>query len=569
MKRNINMKNRLKKASIAVIVLCAGYSFMNNAQAQTTGWGEGAKLQDAEVVVEKDRKIELPRASRNYQKFAVVQPEPGERNVRYRFNDYRLEDQDVNLQVRVLTIKQDELTKLYGNYVKAGIGNYGTLYLKGYFHNKRSNVASYGADVSHITSARGPVDGRNSAVTNSAINLNGESYLQGLTLGGKLGYGRDKYHFYGYSPVQETTVDRDTISQVFNRVNAEGYMHNHGAGMPLLFRAGLNVNYLNDRYDMRETNIAAKLNTEYGLDDVSAFKVDADLSVVSHKDSASVGRTMFKLHPQYERQLNAIRLSIGVNVAYTGDTVNDARKFNVYPTVRVGVEPIKDNLLIYAGIGGDLQRVTLYQLTQENPFLAPNVRVADQNKGLEVYGGMQANIANFVHLTGRVAYQNFRNMYFYNNSALDSTKFDLVYDDGVTNVLNIYGEATFNYSDELRIGLKADYNKYSTATLEQPFHRPELMASVFATYNFYDKILFNSELYYIGSSFGRITRPGGTFVLRETDTIVDLNLKADYKFSNRFTTFLMVNNLFAQKYERFVNYPNKSINLIGGVSYSF
>jgi hypothetical protein len=568
-KKYTNMKNRLKKASMAAIVLCAGYSFLNSAQAQTTGWGEGSRLQDAEVVVEKDRKIELPRASRNYQKFAVVAPEPGERNVRYRFNDYRLEEQDVNLQMRVLTIKQDELDKLYGNYLKAGVGNYGTLYLKGYFHNKRSNVASYGADVSHIGSARGPVDGGNSAVANTAINVNGEAYMQGLTLGGKLGYGRDKYHFYGYSPAAEPAIEKEDIRQLFNRVNAEGYMHNHTSGMPFLFKAGLNVNYLNDRYDMSESNIAAKLNTEYGLDDVSAFKVDADVSVVSHKDAETVSRSFVKLHPQYERQLNAIRLSIGANIAHTGDTVNDARKFNVYPTVRVGVEPIKGNLLIYGGIGGDLQRVTLYQLTQENPFLAPNVRVADINKGLEIYGGMQANIANFVHLTGRVAYQNFRNLYFYNNAVSDSSKFDLVYDDGVTNVLNIYGEASFNYSDELRIGLKADYNKYSLASLEQAFHRPELMASVFATYNFYDKILFNSELYYIGSSFGRIYRPDGTSVLRETDTIVDLNLKADYRFTNRFTTFLMVNNLFAQKYERFVNYPNKSINLIGGVSYSF
>lgn len=568
-KKNTIMKNRLKKASLAAIVLCAGYSFLNSAQAQTTGWGEGSRLQDAEVVVEKDRKIELPRASRNYQKFAVVAPEPGDRNVRYRFNDYRLENQDVNLQMRVLTIKQDELDKLYGNYVKGGIGNYGTLYLKGYFHNKRSNVASYGADVSHIGSARGPVDGGNSAVANTALNVNGETYMQGLTLGGKLGYGRDKYHFYGYSPDIEPTIDKADIRQLFNRVSAEGYMHNHTSGMPLMFKAGLNVNYLNDRFDMSETNIAAKLNSEYGLDDVSAFRVDADVSVVSHKDAESTSRSFVKVHPQYERQLNALRISIGANIAYTGDQVNDPRQFNVYPTVRVGVEPIKDNLLIYGGIGGDLQRVTLFGLTQENPFLAPNVQVADINKGLEVYGGLQANVANYVHLTGRVAYQNIRNLYFYNNTEADPSKFELLYDDGVTNVLNIYGEASFNYSDELRIGLKADYNKYSLASLEQAFHRPELMASVFANYNFYDKVLLNTELYYIGSSFGRTYLPDGTFGLRETDTIVDLNLKADYRFTNRFTTFVMVNNLFAQKYERFVNYPNKSINLIGGVSYSF
>lgn len=563
------MRNKLRLASLA-IVLSVGYSYLNTAQAQTQqGWSEGGKLQDAEVVVEKDRVIELPQAARNYEKFRINPPQVGERNVRYRFSDYRLPDQNVDLQMKVLTIKQDELNKLYGNYLKAGLGNYGTLYLKGYFHNKRSKDASIGANFSHVASAKGPVDKSNSAASQSDISLHGERYLQGLTIGGDLKYGREKRHFYGYEPVEGVEVDKDTIKQVFNRIHAQGFFHNQNSNAPFLYRTNARFRYINDRYDMSESNFAVDFRSEYGIDDVSAFKVDADLSLLSHKDSTDVSRGLFKLNAAYERQFDVVRLTIGAKVAYTGDEVNDARQFNVYPMVRVGLEPIKGNLLLYAGIGGDLERTTLYDLTQENPFLAPNVQVADVNKGLEIYGGLQANIANYVHINGRVAYQNFRNLYFYNNSAVDPSKFELVYDDGVTNVLNIFAEASFNYSDEVRLGLKADYNSYNTASLEQPFHRPELITSVYGTYNFYDKILFNTELYYIGDSFGRITRADGTTELRKSDSIVDLNLKGDYRFTNNFTVFLMANNLFGKKYERFVNYPNKSINLIGGITYSF
>ncbi|WP_114781549.1 TonB-dependent receptor [Botryobacter ruber] len=563
------MKNKLKIASLA-IVLSVGYSFMNNLQAQgTTGWGEGAKLQDAEVVVEKNRVIELPVAARNYEKFRIPPPAVADRNVIYRFTDYKLPSQDINLQVKVLTIKQDELTKLYGNYVKAGLGNYGTLYLKGYFHNKRSTEGAYGAEVSHVSSSVGPVDRGNSAVANSAISAHGEKYMSGLTVGGRANYGRDVYHFYGYKQTPEVEVDKENIRQVFNRFGAEGFINNKTTDAPFLYNAGLDFKYLKDSYDMSETNVALNFRSEYGIDDVSGVKIDADVSFLSHKDSLSVGRSFFKLSPTYERKLGILKVTLGATIAHTGDTVNNARQFNFYPRVRLGLEPIEDNLLIYAGFGGDLQRVTLYQLTQENPFLAPNVRVADINKGLELYGGFSANIANYVHLTGRAAIQNYRNLYFYNNSRRDSTKFDLVYDDGVTRVINLYAEAVFNYSDEVRIGLKTDYNNYNTDNLEQPFHRPALLSSVYATYNFYDKILFNTELYYIGSSFGRVVRPDGTAVLKETDNIVDLNVKADYKFTNRFTAFVMANNLLGVKYERFVHYPNKSINLIGGISYSF
>jgi hypothetical protein len=566
------MKNKIRLASLA-IVLSVGYSYLNNAQAQTQGWGEGAKLEDAEVVVEKNRVIELPQAARNFEKFRIDPPQAAERNVRYRFVDYRLPSQDIQLQMRVLTIKQDELTKLYGNYLKAGVGNYASLYLKGYFHNKRSETADFGAEVSHIGSGRGSVDKGNSAVANSEISAHGERYLRDLTVGGKVKYGRDKYHFYGYEPLlegaPEQVVDKDSIRQVFNRVSVEGFLHNQTSGAPFIFRGDVKLQYLNDRYDMSESNLAMQLRSEYGIDDESAFRIDADLSFLSHKDSLTLGRNLVKLSTAYERQLNAIRLTLGAKVAYTGDTLNSARKFNIYPMVRIGLEPIEGNLLFYAGLGGDLERTTLYALTQENPYLSSNVQVADVNKGLEIYGGMQANIANYVQLNARVAYQNFRNLYFFNNSPLDPAKFDLIYDDGVTNVLNFYTEASFNYSDEIRLGVKADYNSYNTASLEKPFHRPELMASIYGTYNFYDKILFNSELYYIGSSFGRITRPDGSLELRETDTIVDLNLKADYRFTNNFTIFAMANNLFGKKYERFVNYPSKGINLIGGVTYSF
>ncbi|MEJ8755374.1 hypothetical protein WG947_00075 [Pontibacter sp. H259] len=562
------MKNKIRKASLA-IVLCVGYAYLNSAQAQNNGWGEGAKLEDAEVVVEKNRVIELPSAARNFEKFKVEPPAVVDRAVKYRFEDYRLPEQDIELQMRVLTIKQDELTKLYGNYLKAGLGNYGTLYLKGFFHNKRSENSSFGANVSHVSSARGPEVKSQAAVSNTNLALHAEKYLPGFSIGGRLGYERDKNHFYGYAPSLQTEVDEDTTKQVFNRVHANGYIHNQTSGAKLIYKTGVKLNYLKDHFNLSEVNAAINLNSEYSIDTLSGFRVNGDLSFVSHKDSSTVSRTFFKLNPSYERQFGVARVTLGANIAYTGDEVNDARQFNIYPQFRLGLEPIEDNLLLYLGLGGDLQRVTLYELTKENPWIAPKVDVADINKGLEVYGGFSANLSNYVHLTGRVAYQNYRNLYFYNNSRADSTKFDLVYDDGVTNVFNIYSEAVFDYIDEIRLGLKLDYNKYNTASLDHAFHRPELMASAFATYNFYDKILFNSELYYIGSSFGRVYRPDGSFVTQETDNIIDLNLKADYKFTNTFTVFLMANNILGNKYERFVNYPVKSINVIGGVTYSF
>ena len=56
---------------------------------------------------------------------------------------------------------------------------------------------------------------------------------------------------------------------------------------------------------------------------------------------------------------------------------------------------------------------------------------------------------------------------------------------------------------------------------------------------------------------------------RELDPITDLHFQADYLFSNRFSAFVEVRNIFAQNYERFMNYPSRGIMFLGGITYSF
>jgi len=559
--------------SAGFLVLC-GLGFFKGlpaaAQGTQPGWGEQNKLEDAEIVVEKNRVNQLPEANRNYEKFRLPPPEKKSEAVTYRFADYRLADLKLNLPIRVLTIKPEELTKLYGNYVKLGLGNYGTPYLKGYFHNKRSNDVSYGADVSHVSSAKGPVE--NSGVSNSAINVYGEQYSGDITVGGKLGYAYDRYNFYGYNHDIEK-VSLDTIKQTFNRLGAEIYFNNKLGKNPVQYRGSLGYDYVQDNYNARESNFKLNLGLGYALNESATFNVDGDFSYISFKDAGSVGRTYFRLKPAYVKKTDLFNVTLGATLGYTNDTVSTARAFNVYPNVRVAYELVDDQVQVYGGIEGDLERTTFNQLTQENPYLNQNVAVADVNKVLAFYGGLTGNLGRSVKFTAQVAMQSFRNLYFFNNSPTDSAKFDVLYDNGTTSVLNFFGDLSYNQSERLRLGVKADYNRYSLDGLAQPFHRPTMQMNLYGSYNLHDKIFLHSELYYISSTFGQVNRllPNNQFneVLKETSDIVDLNLKVDYRFSDKFSTFVMANNIFGQNYQRYVNYPTKGLQAIIGISYSF
>ncbi|MBC3539751.1 hypothetical protein ACFSC6_21315 [Rufibacter sediminis] len=535
------------------------------AQAQT-GWGEGNKLESTEIVVEKNRVLELPEANRNFQKFLIQPPALGDRKVTYRFNEYRLPEHYINLPMKVLTIQQEELSKLYGNYVKGGIGNYGTVYAKGYFHNKRSDKSSFGAQVGHLSSSMGPIE--NSGSASSYVQANGDLYSGPITVGGRVRYERDQNYFYGGKNVAE--VDKSDIKQVYNRFLVEGHLNNlNDLKTPFHFDGKVGLTHTGDNYSAKETHLFGRVETNYSLSDVSKVLVDLDLAYTNQKDAETYGRGFFKVRPAYALQMDRLGLILGATIAYTGDTINDARKFNLYPALEANYQVVQNKLSLFVGAGGDLERSTLYSISKENPFVNQNLQVADVNRSLEIYGGVNGSISKYVQFTGRLALQNYRNLYFFNNSVADSTKFDLLYDNGVTKVFQFFGQLTFNQSEDLRLGVKAESNKYTTTSLREPFHRPDMKATAFATYNLSDKILLNSELYYISSSFGEITRTDGTKLLRETDTIVDLNLKGDYRFSPRFSAFLMGNNLLGSKYERFVNYPTQGISVLGGVTYSF
>lgn len=552
------------------IVKIAGLAFTASfcLMASTTTWAQktSGKLEDAEIVVEKSRVNELPEASRNFEKFKVAPPEKKINPLTYKFTDYKLAQQDINLNMRVLTIKQEDQLPIPGNYLKLGYGNYGTPYLKGYFYNNRDNQYSYGADVSHISSTKGPVE--NSGVSNTRINLNGESYADNLTLGGKFAYGRDKYNFYGYAP-QTEGIKEDSIKQLFNRIGVQGYLNNKTSESPLQYQAGIGVFIFRDNFAARESNVAINLGAGYAISAMSRFNVAAEFSGISYQDSAKTNRGFFKLKPTYDVDGDRFDYSLGVSIAYTNDKVNDARKMNIYPVLKVAYEVADDKLVIFGGLTGDLQRTSLYQLTQENPFLNSNLQIADVNKALDVHGGLTGNVSKNLSFTARLSYLSYRNLYFFNNAASDSSRFYLVYDPDNTNVLNFYGELVYNQAEKLRLGVRTEYNKYKTADLEKPFHRPAMQATLFGSYNIYNKLFFNGELYYISSSYGLITRENNTRFLQQTSNIVDLNVKADYRFTNKFSTFVMLNNILNNKYERFVNYPNKGLNVIGGISYSF
>lgn len=527
-------------------------------------WEDTGEIEDAKIVIEKDKKLELARADRNYEKIPPLPVKTsGEQRIVYNFNNFHFNPGIIEPKIRVFTLKEDPLNRLYGNFVKAGFGNYLTPYLEAYSYNKRNEEYSFGAHFRHLSSIHGPVDQRNSGNSDNMLALSGKYFTEPLVFNGKVKYQREKYYFYGYHP--EVEVDRDTIKQIFNNFNISAGLTDNFEDALVSFSLNTGFNYLADRFNARETQFVSDLDLSYQISDELSALIDADVLLSNRKDSGSLNRNLFKLKPSFIYDLKPLKIQAGFNVAFHNDTLSNSSQMNFYPFVNAEYW-LTDQINVYAGIEGDLIANTLQKIVDENPFVGPDFVLQHTNKTLEFSGGIKGSLLQSISFNTGFSLGEYKNMYFYANSERDTTKFALLYDTDGTTLFNFFGELGFQKSDNLMLNFRGDVYAYNTSDVAEAWHRPGFQLTFSGNYTLYDKIRFGTDLYFIGGLQGYMLHREQGF---DMEDIVDLNFQIDYLFSDRFNAFISIDNMLNQKYERYLNYPSRRMLVMAGISYSF
>lgn len=539
------------------------FSYMS-FPAVSQDWEDNtAELDDAQVVIEKDRKIELPTANRNYEK---VPPSPNEgpnEALQYDFQDFNFSLQPLDPKMRVLTIQDEKLKKFYGNYVKAGFGNYLTPYLEGFFNNKRNDRYAVGAHLKHLSSRNGPVDKENSGSSENLVGLYGKLFTKPLTFTGDLRYKRNKVHYYGYQPDLE--VDKKDIEHIYNSFLLNAGMVSNSSNENLYYKLNASLNYLADNFEAKESQMGFNLEGRYTLSELLEVKLKSDLYITKLEDASSINRNLFRITPTFKTVFEPLEITAGINVVYENDSIENANKVHFYPTAQATFY-ITNDIKIYGGIDGDINRTSLQYFADENLFLNQNVSVFNTNKTIEFYGALEGKAFKLLSFKGGFSIANYKNMYYFVNSATDSTKFDLIYDTENTSLLNLFAEVGISKSELFNLVLRTDYYGYGTDNLDEPWHKPEFGLSVIGSYNIYDKILLSAQFAALGGIEGYNAQ---SETVKSLDTIADLGLKAEYLFSERASAFISFNNLLGNNNERFLNYPSRKLMVMAGVTYSF
>jgi len=519
------------------------------------------ELEEAEIVIRKDRQIILPLATRNFEKIPQLPKLEVPALQQYRFSSF-----DLNLNPFRPTFgtvpfnATEQVTGLKSNYVKLGYGNYITPYLEAYLGSKRANNFLYNVYVRHMSSERGPVAGENSANGQTEAVAGGKFFDGTNAIAGSLIYNRFNTHYYGYNPVLD--LPSDDIEQVFNKFSAKFSVNRTRKDVPYDYHFTTIWGFFKDVNDARENKFYFDLGADLEINTNWKAEMNLLATFSNRNDLIEETRNYLNLMPRVMYQKDAWDVKAGFNLAGDSDS---GRGVKIYPAVEGGYL-INSGLRLYAGLEGDLEMNTFESMARENPWLTRGFDLRNTEKTIDFYGGASMQLFDGLNLNLKASYAKLNDLTFITNDISDSTRFNVLYDDEAVDRLTVSSSLNFEKKDLLRSALTFDYYNYSLGTLAEAWHRPEFKLDFNNTFYPMDNLVFTLDLYYMAGLIGLNGETGQSEAL---DDILDLNLGGRYSINDRIGVFLKLNNLLGNEYQRYLNYPTRGIQVLGGVSFTF
>ncbi|WP_345026460.1 TonB-dependent receptor [Ravibacter arvi] len=533
-------------------------------------YAQRGEIESQTYEILKEKSIEFPKADRLLDKVQPAAAKTEQSKVNYRFNDVKMAPGSPTIVPSVAVSSDEkerkELPEPLNNYIKLGAGNFSRFLGEAFISSRTSEDMVATGEIKHLSAGTGPVDGKNSANSNSLFRVGAKYLGASFKLDGGIEYERKNYYFYGYQKQPEgVSVDRDSIRQTLNRFGVKLGLENTEPNSLIDYKVVTMLNTIKDRYSSSEVDWGTNLQTSLPVTEKIYAIFDADAYVSQRVDlDKTYNRNMFRVKPSFKYADELFSLTVGLNVVNETDNGLDVNRTRAFPVVDLDVAPFQ-GLHIKAGYNGDIVRNTLRSFLSENQWLGPNLLVANTIKNSDIYAGIKGE-GNGLNYEAKVAFTGYKNFYFFNNSLSDTSKFSAIYDSGKTNVLTISGEAGYQVNDLFNTSVKASFNDYSVTNIEEPWHRPKFNFSWFNALTISKKLFITSELYTLSGMKGVNFRTGE---VRKLKAIADLNLKIDYLLTRNFSAFVNINNIFGKEYERYMNYRQQGLNFVGGLSFSF
>ncbi len=473
--------------------------------------------------------------------------------------------------IQAAKMVQMPVPKLYKSELNLGIGNYFTPLAELTVNQLRSRDGSMGLRLRHH-SMNGKVRLEDGTRTDAGFNDNdleffGGRYMNNKNLEYRIGGNYNTIVHYGVDSLITDTLTRKELTHPYYTGYAGlSFYSAHADSFHLNYRADLDYYIFSHNFDQTEQGVSF----EGAFDKLLRKEVigaEFGVEYLHHQpgwDTALTNLYSIKFNPWISKSTGEWKFIAGFNSWF--ELINGDFTAHFYPRARFEFNIVKEVLVPYFGVDGNLQTNSYRSVFQENPFVNPDLVVRPTSNQLIAYGGLKGRFTDKIAWNIRGSYSIIHDMYFYQ---LDSTvdlrnQFTVVYD-GVQ-LASAYAELGVKPNKEISVLLKGNYYNYVLYSEDHPWFKPSFDAALEARYNMGDKILTEASLYVIGPRYYDALDPYN--VAGKLPATIDLNAGVEYRYTKLLSFWVKVNNMLAQRYYVYNQYPSFRFRIMAGFIYT-
>lgn len=531
------------------------------------------ELPEEQILIQKDRKIVLPEITKPQEKvLTTLKPLP-KLEQKYSYRDFVTPLPQIDPKMQAPAFRPEPESELRKGYVRIGGGNYQSTALDAWYNSGRRKDLAYSVFLHHLASGSGPVS--NSGFSNNAVGLNATYFTPSFTLDGSLRYNRDRFNFYGYDQERYSTRKDDSTKQVFQSVWFQMNMQSRARNnSKLSWRTGLALGNISDHFKASETEVIADGSGRYQIGDSSSVHLFTDFSLLKRTDSAEQSRVAWRLQPEYRFGFKGFQIQAGFQMSVLSEPVmqdngelKQTSSFHLHPRLNVELALMQEKLRAFGGISGGINRRSLRNVVEQNPFVAADVYLRHENQLLDVYIGLKGAYKSMLQYHSRFSFEKLNQLAFFGNTGSVLTdKFAIGYDSGSTRRISWETEAVYDPGRGYRAGLRFVYYSYTMSKLQEAWHLPRTRLTAFGSVQPMKNLTISSEIFLLSGIRAFNPRSLST---ENLPAIVDVNLRGEYRIKTRYAAFLELNNILNNKNPRFLFYPNQGFRLMIGGSVLF
>ncbi|NVJ86076.1 MAG: TonB-dependent receptor [Algoriphagus sp.] len=559
----------MRKTYLVFAVVFSLFSGDLFGQIQSRG-----EVQDQEFVIRKDRVLTLPVQPRIFEKLPVLPQPKGLSDFNYQVKFYELDLPPVALEVEpAQKVYRRDYKDLFPGFLRLGYGNFASPLLEARFMATEVYDWNYSLNLKHQSFGKGPVFDEESKESHAQLGGMVSYFLDQAEVFGGLNWNQDSYSFYGIdtSILSNPNLDFAGIQgNVLSTINVSAGIRDIEKLGPVSYEGKLHFKNFKDSYLAQENEIGLQAKGKFRpMDDLTAAVQVAYFHTNPSDEGYDLTRTYFAIRPLVKYQLADFNVSAGLNIVSENDSIQGkSSDFRIFPVLKASYQ-FAEEFGFYGEFSGDVQRKTYYDFVMENPFLGPSAQLLNTINNYKITGGVEGTLqSNFYYRAG-IDVSRYNQMHFFVNAA-DTSRFQLVYDDKVS-VFNINAELGLKINDLYQVSSQLNLYQYDMNLQEEAWHRPTWQVGINNQFTPMESLLVQANLNFMGGIKARQVDANTEQGFRSFNlkTIADLQLKADYQISDRIGIFVEGNNLLNGQNVRWLNYPVRGVQLIGGAWLKF